>query len=195
MGFVISEFPLTKIRPSGDKIPVCCKVLSQQRYYLKILIYLDRANTPAMNMTREEMLAAFNKMTANTLMETLEIKYIDVDPEEGYLKVSMPVNSRVHQPAGLLHGGASAAIAESVGSASSVMYANPEEYNVLGIQLSCNHLRSKREGMVYGTARILHRGRSTHLWEISITDEEDRLISHCKLTNMIVKKGCKEGTR
>lgn len=137
-------------------------------------------------MTKEAMLEAFNAMTANTLMETLEIKYIDVDAEAGMLKVSMPVTPRVHQPAGLLHGGASAVIAESVGSASSVLYADPEKYAVLGIQLSCNHLRSKRAGMVYGTARIIHKGRSTHLWEIEITDEEERLISHCKLTNMIV---------
>lgn len=137
-------------------------------------------------MTKEAMLQAFNDMTVNTLMETLNIKYIDVDAEAGMLKVSMPVTPRVHQPAGLLHGGASAAMAESVGSASSVLYADPKKYAVLGIQLSCNHLRSKKSGMVYGTARIIHKGRSTHLWEIAITDEEDRLISHCKLTNMIV---------
>jgi len=137
-------------------------------------------------MTKEEMLAAFNAITANTLMETLAIRYIDVDREAGMLKVSMPVNSRVHQPAGLLHGGATAALAESVGSASSVMYVDRERYHVLGIQLSCNHLRSIREGMVYGTARLLHRGRKTHLWEIAVTDEEDKLIAHCKLTNMIV---------
>lgn len=121
-------------------------------------------------------------------METLEIKYIDVDAEAGFLTASMPVNSRVHQPAGLLHGGASAALAESVGSASSVLFVDPEKFAVLGIELSCNHIRAKREGMIYAHAKILHKGRSTHLWEIRISDEQDRLISHCKLTNMIVPK-------
>lgn len=139
-------------------------------------------------MSKEELLARFNNINKNTLMETLEMRFIDVDKEKGMLKISMPVNPRVHQPAGLLHGGASAALAESVGSASSVLYVDPDKYNVLGIQLSCNHIRSKREGTIYGTAQIIHKGRSTHLWEIKITDEEDRLISHCKLTNMIVPK-------
>lgn len=134
------------------------------------------------------MLQRFNQITPNTLMETLEIKYIDVDSEAGTLTASMPVNSRVHQPAGLLHGGASAALAESVGSASSVMFVDPKEFAVLGIELSCNHIRAKREGTIYAKAQIIHKGRSTHLWEIRICDEQDRLISHCKLTNMIVPK-------
>ncbi len=137
-------------------------------------------------MSKEELLDQFNAMMRNTLMETLEMKYVDVDPVKGMLKVSMPVNPRVHQPMGLLHGGASAAVAESVGSAASCLFADPGEYAILGIELSCNHIKSKREGMIYGSANIIHKGRSTHLWEIRITDEEDRLISHCKLTNMIV---------
>lgn len=139
-------------------------------------------------MSKEEMLVQLNAITKNTLMETLEMRYVDVDEKAGMLKMSMPVNPRVHQPAGLLHGGASAALAESVGSASSILYLDREKFSVLGIELSCNHIRSKKEGVVYGTARILHKGRTTHLWEIKITDEENRLISHCKLTNIIVPK-------
>ena len=122
----------------------------------------------------------------NTLMETLEIEYIDVATDPPMLKASMPVNPRVHQPAGLLHGGATAALAESLGSAASFMLIDREKSAVVGIELSCNHLRSKTEGMVYGTAKIIHQGRSTHLWEIEVRDEEDRLISHCKLTNMVI---------
>lgn len=137
-------------------------------------------------MTKEELLAKFNEMNKGTLMETLDITYVDADMEKGVVKASMPVNSRVHQPMGLLHGGASAALAESMGSASSWMYVDTTQYGVLGIQLSCNHIRSKRDGLVYGTATLLHKGRSTHLWEIKITDENDNLISHCKLTNMVV---------
>lgn len=122
----------------------------------------------------------------NTLMETLEIEYIDVALDPPMLKASMPVNTRVHQPAGLLHGGATAALAESLGSAASFMLIDREKSAVVGIELSCNHLRSKTEGMVYGTAKIIHQGRSTHLWEIEVRDEEGRMISHCKLTNMVI---------
>lgn len=137
-------------------------------------------------MEKEEILKALNQMCENTLMETLEISFTDCDKEAGWVKVKMPVTAKVHQPMGLLHGGASAAIAESIGSASSLLYLDPKKKGVLGIQLSCNHLRGVREGWVEGTARIIHKGRSTHLWEIEIRDEESRLVSHCKLTNMII---------
>ena len=135
---------------------------------------------------REKMLAKCNEWTTNTLMETLEIKYIDAGPD--FLKASMPVNSKVHQPMGLLHGGASAALAESVGSAASIMYLNLELQEARGIEITANHLRSKRAGMVYGTAKLIHKGRTIHLWEIKITDEENQLISLCRLTTMIVDK-------
>jgi uncharacterized protein (TIGR00369 family) len=100
----------------------------------------------------------------------------------------MPVNPRVHQPMGLLHGGATVALAESVGSAASMMFINPELSEVRGIEISANHLKSKKEGLVYGTARIIHQGRSIHLWEIKITDEAGKMISICKLTNMVLPK-------
>lgn len=137
-------------------------------------------------MTKEEILSQLNAQAKNGLMETLEMQYIDVDAEAGWLVMSMPVTPRVHQPMGLLHGGASAALAESVGSASSLLYIDHEKYAVLGIELSCNHLKGKKQGTVYAKAQILHKGRTTHLWEIRITDEKDQLISHCKLTNLII---------
>ncbi|MDZ7848960.1 MAG: PaaI family thioesterase [Owenweeksia sp.] len=140
-------------------------------------------------MNKQELLDRFNAICKDTLMETLEIRFTDVDVEAGRVKVEMPVTSKVHQPMGLLHGGASAAIAESVGSASSLLYVDPEKYAVLGIQLpDCSHLRSVKAGVVSGTAQIIHKGRSTHLWEVRITDEQGKLISHCKLTNMIMEK-------
>lgn len=139
-------------------------------------------------LSNKDILRQLNAIRPGTLMQTLDMEYVQVNPEEGSLTIKMPVGPKVHQPAGLLHGGASAALAESVGSASSVLYVDPEKYNVLGISLSCNHLRSLSEGWIFGTARIIHKGRSTHLWEIEIKDELDRLISHCKLTNMIVPK-------
>ncbi len=139
-------------------------------------------------MTKEDILALYNKGNRNTLMETLEIEYIDLEMDPPMLKASMPVNPRVHQPAGLLHGGATAALAESLGSAASFMLIDREKQTAVGIELSCNHIRSKTEGQVIGVARIIHQGRSTHLWEIEVHDEEGKLISHCKLTNMIIPR-------
>lgn len=139
-----------------------------------------------MEFDKEKALQMCRQFSKNTLMETLEIEFTDAGPD--FLEATMPVNSRVHQPMGLLHGGASVALAESVGSAASIMFINPEKQEVRGIEISANHLRSKRDGKVTGTAKIIHQGRSLHLWEVRITDEEGRLISLCKITNMVLPK-------
>lgn len=139
-----------------------------------------------MSFDKGKILQLCNAWCKNTLMETLEIEYIDAG--EDFLTAKMPVNPRVHQPMGLLHGGATVALAESVGSAASLMFINTEKQEVRGIEISANHLKSKREGTVFCTARIIHQGRSIHLWEIKITDEEGKLISLCKLTNMILPR-------
>ena len=136
--------------------------------------------------SRERILKMCNEVSKNTLMQTLNIKYIDVG--EDFLVAKMPVNATVHQPMGLLHGGATVALAESVGSAASMLFIDIEKEEVRGIEISANHLRSKRNGTVFATARMIHKGKSIHLWEIKITDEEDILISLCKLTNMILPK-------
>jgi len=139
-----------------------------------------------MTFDKEKMLNLCNEISKNTLMETLEIKYIDAG--EDFLVAQMPVNPRIHQPMGLLHGGASVALAESVGSAASMLLVNNELSEIRGIEIAANHLRAKRTGMVTGTARIVHQGKSIHLWEIKITDENGKLISICKLTNMVLPK-------
>ncbi|HLN95877.1 MULTISPECIES: PaaI family thioesterase [unclassified Flavobacterium] len=139
-----------------------------------------------MAIDKEKALEMCNRFSKNTLMEHLGIEYIDAGDD--FLKASMPVNPQVHQPMGLLHGGATVALAESVGSAASLMFINPEVQEVRGIEISANHLKSKRNGMVYGTARIIHQGRSLHLWEIRVEDENGALISLCKLTNMILPR-------
>jgi len=139
-----------------------------------------------MPLDKDKMLQLCNDWCQNTLMQTLEIEYIDAG--EDFLTAKMPVNSKVHQPMGLLHGGATVALAESVGSAASLLFINSEKQEVRGIEISANHLRSKREGTVFCTAKIIHQGRSIHLWEIKITDEAGRLISLCKLTNMILPR-------
>jgi uncharacterized protein (TIGR00369 family) len=139
-----------------------------------------------MAFDREQMLKLCIEWSNNTLMQTLEIEYVDAGDD--YLVATMPVNPRVHQPMGILHGGASVALAESVGSAASLMFINPEKQEVRGIEISANHVRSKREGLVTATAKILHKGASIHLWEIRIVDENDKLISLCKLTNMVLSR-------
>ena len=150
----------------------------------KVFVILH--HQPKAMSSKEKILQQCNRWCENTLMETLDIQFIDAG--DGFLKASMPVNPRVHQPMGLLHGGASAALAESVGSAASMMYADPETQEVRGIEISLNHVKAKREGMIFGTAQILHKGRTVHLWEIRIVDEQDNLVSHCKLTNIVITR-------
>jgi 1,4-dihydroxy-2-naphthoyl-CoA hydrolase len=139
-----------------------------------------------MTFDKEKILEYCNRISKNTLMETLNIEYVDAG--EDFLTATMPVDATVHQPMGLLHGGASVALAESVGSAASFLFINPELSEVRGIEISANHLKAKRNGIVTATAKIIHQGRSIHLWEIRITDENNNLISLCKLTNMVLPK-------
>ncbi|HRL70148.1 MAG TPA: PaaI family thioesterase [Flavobacterium sp.] len=139
-----------------------------------------------MTFDKEKILQYCNQVSKNTLMQTLNIEYTDAG--EDFLVATMPVNSSVHQPMGLLHGGASVALAESVGSAASMLFVNSELSEIRGIEISANHLKAKRDGMVTATARIVHKGRSIHLWEIKITDENNALISLCKLTNMVLPR-------
>jgi len=119
-------------------------------------------------------------------METLDIEYVDVGSD--FLTAKMPVTSKVHQPYGQLHGGATAALAETVASLASHFFLNDDNKLINGIELSINHVKSKREGIVYATARKIHMGRSTHLWEVKVVDEEDNLISICKMTNIVIEK-------
>ncbi len=137
-------------------------------------------------MNLNSILEKMNSMNKNTLMETLNIQYTDVGDD--YLVATMPVNEKVHQPLGLLHGGASVALAESVGSAASHLFIDTNNFEVRGIEITANHLRSKKNGLVTATAKAIHKGRNTHLWEIRIVDEEGKLISLCKLTNIILSK-------
>ena len=139
-----------------------------------------------LSMKKKEILLKLNSMMNNTLMETLDIQFTDIGDD--YLVATMPVNEKVYQPMGLLHGGASVALAESVGSTASHFFIDSEKFEVRGIEITANHLKSKRDGIVTATARMIHKGKTTHLWEIRIVDEEGKLISLCKLTNIILSK-------
>jgi uncharacterized protein (TIGR00369 family) len=136
-------------------------------------------------MNKEQLLELLNAKSHKTLMETLEISYTDLNLQEGWVKAKMPVTSKVHQPMGLLHGGATAALAESLGSASSVLFLDPSRQVPVGVEISCNHVRSISSGWVFATAQIVHKGRSSHLWEINVEDENGKMISRCKLLNFI----------
>ena len=118
-------------------------------------------------------------------METLGITYVYVDPGEGTLVATMPVDSRVYQPMRILHGGATVALAESVGSAASQLLIDPAKEAAVGAEISANHLKSARTGMLIATATCVHRGRSSHLFQIRIENEQGELISMVKLLNFI----------
>ncbi len=135
-------------------------------------------------MNTRQVLDSLNAHNRNTLMEVLEIEYTEVG--ENSLTATMPVNARVHQPMGILHGGATAALAESVGSAASALQLDLETQSAVGLELAINHLRSLREGQITGTARAVHIGRRTHLWQIEIHDQDQRLIAQAKLTMMVL---------
>ncbi|MBC9797521.1 PaaI family thioesterase [Sinomicrobium weinanense] len=139
-----------------------------------------------MKKDKQAILDRCNATSKNTLMETLQIEYTDVG--EDYLVGRMPVDEKVHQPDGVLHGGAMVALAESVGSMASYLFLNTEDFFVRGIEISANHVRSIKEGEVYARAGMLHQGRTTQLWQIRLTDTEGRLISVCKLTTIALPK-------
>ncbi len=137
-------------------------------------------------MSKKQKLIVFNKVNKNTLMQHLNIEFIDIGKD--FLKAKMPINSKVHQPDKVLHGGATVALAESVGSAASYIFINPITHTIRGLEISANHVRSAKNGNIYATARPIHIGKKTHLWEIKVIDENDMLISHCKLTNIVIEK-------
>ncbi|ALM07240.1 thioesterase [Sediminicola sp. YIK13] len=139
-----------------------------------------------MNEYKEKILRICNENSKNTLMETLQIEYVDVG--ENFLVGKMPVTPKVHQPDGVLHGGAMVALAESVGSAASYIFLNAQEFFVRGIEISANHVKSIKEGDVFAKAVLMHKGRTTQVWDIKITDKDDKLISLCKLTTLALPK-------
>jgi len=137
-------------------------------------------------MSKDDILRRCNAITKNTLMETLSIEYTEIG--DNYLIARMPVNERVHQPDGVLHGGAMVALGESVGSAAAIVFMDTSKYSVRGIEISANHVKGIREGFVYAKAKPLHLGRTTQVWDIKITDEDNNLISAVKLTTIALPK-------
>lgn len=123
----------------------------------------------------------------NTLVEHLGIEFTEVGDD--FIKAKMPVDKRTHQPMGLLHGGAHVVLAETLGStAANLCLDNTKEY-ALGLDINSNHLKAAKDGYVYGTARPIHVGAKTQVWEIKITNEKEQLLNISRLTMIVLGFG------
>ena len=127
-----------------------------------------------------------NEMSQNTMLSHLGIEFTELG--EDYLTATMSVDHRTHQPMGLLHGGASAALAESLGSFASHLVVDSTKFDCVGLEINANHIRPKTEGVVTGIAKPIHLGSKTHIWEIRIEDERSKLICISRLTMAILSK-------
>ncbi len=138
-------------------------------------------------MLQQLPLETINGWSRNTLIQTLGIECVALDATS--LTARMPVDARTHQPAGLLHGGASMALIESLGSMGSSLLIDTDTEMPLGLEINANHLRAVASGYVRGVARIVHAGRRTHVWQVDITDEATgKLVCTGRLTVMVVPK-------
>jgi 1,4-dihydroxy-2-naphthoyl-CoA hydrolase len=122
----------------------------------------------------------------HTLVAHLGIEMLEIGDD--YLVARMPVDHRTHQPQGLLHGGASVALAETMGSIGAFLTVDPARFAVVGLEINANHIRGVRSGWVIGRATPLHRGRTTQVWEIRIADEAGKLVCVSRITMAILEK-------
>jgi 1,4-dihydroxy-2-naphthoyl-CoA hydrolase len=132
------------------------------------------------------VLEELNAWHDNTLQRHIGIEFIETGDD--YIKATMPVDHRTQQPMGLLHGGASVALAESLGSVASVLCVDSTQKIVVGLEINANHIKAARNGIVTGITRPIHLGRSTQVWEIKIFNEDDQLICISRITNAILDR-------
>jgi 1,4-dihydroxy-2-naphthoyl-CoA hydrolase len=116
----------------------------------------------------------------------LGIEFTEIGPD--FLRGRMPVDDRTRQPFGILHGGASVALAETLGSTAAGLVVDPDKYRVVGQEINANHVRAVSDGFVIGTARPFHIGRRSHVWEIRIADEQERPVCISRITMFVVEK-------
>lgn len=135
---------------------------------------------------QQPTLSSFKAVTDNTLVEHLSIEIIEIGDD--YLTGRMPVDHRTHQPMGILHGGANVALAETLASFCANMVVDPSKNYAVGVEINANHIRSVSNGFVTGTARPVHLGRSTQVWEIRILDDQDRLTCISRMTAGILER-------
>jgi 1,4-dihydroxy-2-naphthoyl-CoA hydrolase len=143
------------------------------------------SNVPQFTLQAQYSLADLNERLKKNMGEHLGIEYIELG--ENFLKAKMPVDHRTHQPLGMLNGGASLALAEITGSMAANLYIDRTKYVALGLDINGNHLKSVKEGYVYATATPFHMGKTTQVWEVKITDEENNLICISRLTMAVVE--------
>ncbi len=136
--------------------------------------------------TKDASTEIINNISVNTMAEFLEIKFTEIGPD--FLKATMPIGPKTHQPYGLLHGGASAVLAETAGSVASWMVIDTDNQICVGIEINCNHVRAKKNGMVTATVTPLHIGSTTHVWDIKIHNELEKLICVSRLTVAVRNK-------
>jgi 1,4-dihydroxy-2-naphthoyl-CoA hydrolase len=125
-----------------------------------------------------------------SLPRHLGIEFTELGPD--YLRGRMPVDERTRQPYGILHGGASVALAETLGSTGAGLVVDPDKFRCVGQEINANHVRAVTHGFVIGTARPLHMGRRSHVWEIRIADEQDRLVCISRITMFVVERAAGE---
>lgn len=131
-------------------------------------------------------LETLNKMSANTLISHLGIECTAIG--EDFIEAKMPVDHRTHQPLGLLHGGASVALAETLGSVAATCCIDMATQYCVGLEINANHVKSVRSGFVYGIAKPVHIGKKTQVWEIRITTEEKELVCVSRITLAVIDK-------
>jgi 1,4-dihydroxy-2-naphthoyl-CoA hydrolase len=135
---------------------------------------------------RDYTLQELNQIMDDTLISHVGIEFVEIGDD--FLRARMPVDQRTRQPMGILHGGASVVLAETLGSAASNLAVNREEFYAVGLEINANHVRSVSGGYVVGTARPLHLGKTTQVWEMQIRDEEENLVCVSRMTNVVLKK-------
>lgn len=140
-------------------------------------------------MDKKEILRKIEERTGNTMVSTIGIEITDFGEE--YLCGKMPVDDRTKQPFGLLHGGASVAFAETLGSMGAGMHVDLENHSVVGIEINSSHLKAMKEGWVYGKAVPIRIGRKIQVWDIDIKDEKDNMVCKSRLTLAVIKKNDK----
>jgi len=131
------------------------------------------------------MINKLNSICKDTFISYLGIEFLDYGDD--FIEARMPVDNKL-QPMGLLHGGASLALAETIASGGSYLLVDADKYDVFGLQVSGNHISTVGDGMVHARAEIIHKGRSTHVWDVKIKSEQGKLISVIRVTIMVVKK-------
>jgi 1,4-dihydroxy-2-naphthoyl-CoA hydrolase len=148
-------------------------------YPINPMTYFNFVKKSFIMLPKHVKLSSLNAINKGTLMSSLGIDY---------LCATMPVDERTFQPMGLLHGGANVALAESLGSAGTYMLLDTKTHNGVCIEINANHVGSVMQGNVKGTAKLLHKGKTTHVWNIEIRDEQDKLISYSRMTMMILER-------